>query len=152
MSTSTLIWHMYIWHIDVGRSLKVCSHISKFLAFMNAPVIRCVCISKYNDTFVYYWSMLTTLKKDGKPVKLQMEVQQDALWKVNRVKEIRRRGKDGLKINRQQHLVRKNVSQVDSVRWKGVQRLSWRTATSFCVGPWVWVLSRTMTELSYWRV
>ena len=35
--------------------------------------------------------------------------QQDALEKVNRVKEIRRRGKDGLKINRQQHFARKEV-------------------------------------------
>ena len=42
--------------------------------------------------------MLTTLKNGRKPVKLQKEIQQDALGKVNRVKEIRRRGKDGLKI------------------------------------------------------
>ena len=32
----------------------------------------------------------------------EFTVQQDALGKVNRVKEIRRRGKDSLKINRQQ--------------------------------------------------
>ena len=37
------------------------------------------------------------------------KVQQDALGKVNRVKETRRRGKDGLKNNRQQHFVRKKV-------------------------------------------
>ena len=45
-----------------------------------------------------------------KPVKLQKEIQQDALGKVNIVKEIRRRGKDGLKIN-QHHFVRKKVSR-----------------------------------------
>ena len=33
-----------------------------------------------------------------KPVKIQRKIQQDALGKVSRVKEIRRRGKDGLKI------------------------------------------------------
>ena len=52
------------------------------------------------------------LKNGRNPVKLQ----QDALGKVNRVKEIRRRGKDGLKINRQQHFVRKKVSRAVSVR------------------------------------
>ena len=31
------------------------------------------------------------------------------MGKVNRVKKIRRRGKDGSKINRQQHFVRKKV-------------------------------------------
>ena len=46
------------------------------------------------------WSMLTTLKMARKPVKLQKE---------NPVKEIRRRGKNGLKINRQQYIVRKKV-------------------------------------------
>ena len=48
-----------------------------------------------------------------------MKVQQDALGKVNRVKEIRRRRKDGLKINRQQPFVRKKVSRVVSVRYRG---------------------------------
>ena len=38
------------------------------------------------------------------------------LGKVNRVKEIRRRGKDGLKINRQLPFVRKKVSRDVSVR------------------------------------
>ena len=46
-----------------------------------------------------------------KPVKIQRKVQQDALGKVNRVKEIRRRRKDGLEINRQQLFVRKKVSR-----------------------------------------
>ena len=41
---------------------------------------------------------VTTLKMARKPVKLQKKIQQDAPGKVNRVKEIRRRGKDGLKI------------------------------------------------------
>ena len=41
---------------------------------------------------------VTTLKMARKPVKIQRKVQQDALGKVNRVKEIRRREKDGLKI------------------------------------------------------
>ena len=36
---------------------------------------------------------VTTLKMERKPVKLQKEIQQDALGKVNRVKEIRRRKK-----------------------------------------------------------
>ena len=55
--------------------------------------------------------------KNGKEASLshRRKVKQDALGKVNRVKEIRRRGKDGLKINRQQHFVRKKVSRVDSV-------------------------------------
>ena len=44
--------------------------------------------------------MLTTLKMARKPVKLH------ALGKVNRVKEIRRRGKDGL--FRQLHFVMKS--------------------------------------------
>ena len=34
----------------------------------------------------------------------------------NRVKEIRRKGKDGLKINQQQHCVRKKVSRAVCVR------------------------------------
>ena len=41
---------------------------------------------------------VTTLKIARKPVKLQRKIQQDALGKVNRFKEIRRREKDGLKI------------------------------------------------------
>ena len=53
---------------------------------------------------------LITLKMARKPVKIQRKVQQDALGKVNRVKENRRRGKDVLKINRQRHYVRKKVS------------------------------------------
>ena len=63
----------------------------------------------------YWWSMLTTSKMARKPVKLQKKVQQDALGKVNRVKEIRRREKDGLKINRQKPFVRKQVSRDVSV-------------------------------------
>ena len=39
---------------------------------------------------------INNLKNGRKPVKLQRKVQQDAPGKVNRVKEIRRRGKDGL--------------------------------------------------------
>ena len=53
---------------------------------------------------------VTTLKMARKPVKLQRKGQQDALGKVKRVKEIRRREKDGFKINRQQHFVRKKVN------------------------------------------
>ena len=53
--------------------------------------------------------MLTTLKMARKPVK------QDALGKVNRVKEIMSRGKDGLKINRQRNYVRKKVFNIHSV-------------------------------------
>ena len=56
-----------------------------------------------------WWSMLTTLNMTGSQWSYRRKVQQDALGKVNRVKEIRRRGKDGLKINRQQHFVRKRV-------------------------------------------
>ena len=59
------------------------------------------------------------LKNGRKPAKLRKKVQQDALGKVNRVKEIRRIRKDGLKINRQQLFVRKKVSRVVSVRGKG---------------------------------
>ena len=39
---------------------------------------------------------VTTYKMARKPYK--RKIQQDALGKVNRVKEIRRRGKDGLKL------------------------------------------------------
>ena len=49
---------------------------------------------------------VTTLKMARKPVKIQMKVQQDALGKVNRVKEINRRGKDGLRITDNKHYVR----------------------------------------------
>ena len=59
--------------------------------------------------------MLRTLEMAGSQWSYGRKVQQDALGKVNRVKEIRRRGKDGLKINRQQNFVRKKVSRVDSV-------------------------------------
>ena len=52
---------------------------------------------------------VNNLKNGRKPVKLRRKVHQDALGKVNRVKEIRRRGKDDLKINRQQPFVRKKV-------------------------------------------
>ena len=38
------------------------------------------------------------LKNGRKPVKIQRIVQQDALGKVNRVKEIGRGGKDGLRL------------------------------------------------------
>ena len=60
--------------------------------------------------------MLTTLKKAGSQLSFRRKVQQDALGKVNRVKEISRRGKDGLKINRQQLFVKKKVSRAVSVR------------------------------------
>ena len=63
--------------------------------------------------------MLTTLKKGGSQRSYRRKVQQDALGKVNRVKEIRRRGKNGLKINRQKHFVRKKVSRAVSVRSRG---------------------------------
>ena len=66
--------------------------------------------------FDMWWSMLTTLKMAGSQSSYKRKVQQDALGKVNRVMEIRRRGKDGLKINRQQHFVRKKVSRDVSVR------------------------------------
>ena len=39
--------------------------------------------------------MLTTLKVAGSQLSYIRKVQQDALGKVSRVKEIRRRGKDG---------------------------------------------------------
>ena len=41
---------------------------------------------------------VNNLKNGRKPVKIQKKVQQDALGKVNRVKEIRRREYDGLNI------------------------------------------------------
>ena len=41
---------------------------------------------------------VTTLKMTREPVKIQRKVQKDALGKVKRIKEIRRREKDGLKI------------------------------------------------------
>ena len=59
---------------------------------------------------------ITTLKMAS----YRRKVQHDAMGKVNRIKEIRRIEKDGLKINRQQHFVRKRVSRVDSVRWRGI--------------------------------
>ena len=68
------------------------------------------------ENFPFMVVVVTTLKMARKPVQIQRKVQQDALEKVNRVKEIRRRGKDGVKINRQQPLVRKKVSRVTSVR------------------------------------
>ena len=43
-----------------------------------------------------YWVDVRILKMARKPVKLQRKIQQDALGKVNRVKEIKRREKDGL--------------------------------------------------------
>ena len=61
---------------------------------------------------------VNNLKNGRKPVKLQRKVQQDALGKVNKVKEIRRRGEDGLKINRQQHYVRKKVSRASKCEVK----------------------------------
>ena len=44
------------------------------------------------------WVDIITLKLARKPVKLQRKIQQDALVKVNRGKEIRRREKNGSKI------------------------------------------------------
>ena len=44
-----------------------------------------------------------------KPVKIQRKVQQDALGKVNRIKEISRREYDGLKITDYKHYVRKKA-------------------------------------------
>ena len=57
---------------------------------------------------------VNNLKNDRKPVKLQRKVQQDVLGKVNRVKEIRRKGR--FKYNRQYHYVKKKVSRVESLR------------------------------------
>ena len=50
---------------------------------------------------------VNNLKNSRKPLQLQKKVQQDALGKVNRVKDIRRRGKDGLKINRQPFVLKR---------------------------------------------
>ena len=52
---------------------------------------------------------VTTLKMAWKPIKIQRKVQQDALGKVNRLKEISRREWDGLKITDNKHYVRKKV-------------------------------------------
>ena len=60
--------------------------------------------------------VVTTLKMARSPVKIQRKVQQDALGKVNRIKEISRREQDGLKITDNKHYVRKKVSRVVSVR------------------------------------
>ena len=49
-------------------------------------------------------------------MKLQKESPAGCAGKVNRVKEIRRKRKDGLKINRQQLFVRKKDSRAVSVR------------------------------------
>ena len=54
---------------------------------------------------------VTTLKMARKPVKIQRKVQQDALGKVNRMKEISRREQDGLKITDNKHYVRKTVER-----------------------------------------
>ena len=59
---------------------------------------------------------VNNLKYGRKPAKLQKENPAGTLGKVNSVKEIRRRGKDSLKINRQQLYVRKKVSRAVSVR------------------------------------
>ena len=64
---------------------------------------------------------INNLTNGRKPVKLQRKVQQDAPGKVNRVKEIRRRGKDGLKINRQQHFVRKKLTSWFPISARGTQ-------------------------------
>ena len=40
------------------------------------------------------------------------KIQQDALGKVNRIKEMRRKGKDGLKITDNKHYVRKKPKRV----------------------------------------
>ena len=52
---------------------------------------------KSNSNVRYEWSdakvlNVTTLKMARKPVKIQRKVQQDALGKVTRIKEISRRG------------------------------------------------------------
>ena len=62
---------------------------------------------------------VNNLKKAWSQWSYRRKVQQDALGKVNRVKENRIRRKDGLKINRQQSFVRKKVSRDVSVRWRG---------------------------------
>ena len=53
--------------------------------------------------------MLTTLRMAGSQCSYRRKVQQDALGKVNRVKEISRREKDGLKITENKHYVRKKA-------------------------------------------
>ena len=108
---------------------------------------------------------VNNLKNGRKPVKLQKE----------RVKEIRRRGMDSLKINRQQHFVRKKVPRVDSVRWRGgcvryirdreegvvMERvggewealyvwycMSWRIELAHIIQAWnVWPMSHTFFKL-----
>ena len=59
---------------------------------------------------------VTTLKMARKPVKIQRKIQQNALENLNRIKEIRRREKNGLNITNNKHYVRKKVSRVVSVR------------------------------------
>ena len=70
------------------------------------------------------WSMLTTLKMARSQWSYRKKVQQDAVGKVKIVKEIRRRGKDGLKIN-QHHFVRKKVwnrGEGVVMDWRGRER------------------------------
>ena len=74
-------------------------------------------------------------------------VQQDALGKVNRVKEIRRRGKNGLKINRQQPLVRKKVSRAVSVRWREVWEGGEGVVMERVVGEWEAVVLPTTSQI-----
>ena len=59
---------------------------------------------------------VTTLKMARKPVNIQKKLQQDALGKVNRGKEIRRREEDCLKITDNKHYMMKKVLRVVSVR------------------------------------
>ena len=66
---------------------------------------------------------VTILKLAKKPVKLQMRVQQDAPRKVNRIKEIRRRGKDGLKIGRCHNL--KNGKEASEATEGKSSRMRW---------------------------
>ena len=58
-----------------------------------------------------------------KPVKIQRKVQQDALGKVNRVKEIRRRGKDDLKITDNKHYVREKEYAPDVSSYSHVRKV-----------------------------
>ena len=110
--------------------------------------------------------MLTTLKMAGSQWSYRRKVQQDALGEVNRVKEIRRRRKDGLKINRYQLFVRQKVSRVvgegvvmDRVggKWEAVVF----PTTSQILGPpgsWLllgkslhqWVWHHQKCQCSYW--
>ena len=60
--------------------------------------------------------MLTTLKNGRKPVKLQKESPAGCAGEGKQSKKNRRRGKDVLKINRQQLFVRKKVSRDVSAR------------------------------------